>query len=442
MHASEKSIRNFVPWAAPAVSILLGLSAGYLSATHLKAALILFGTGLVVGFFAVSPVSLALLCLPAVFYTGRLSVGSGIALPDVMLLIATVVSLPALARLGMPAGASNVRRWMLVYVIAMLATLAVHPSARGLVEVGHRTLLVSGAIGVGAWIYQQGKGHTALRLLLFSGVVVGLLCIGVGALHGFTRPAQPIDLNKNYIGSILGLTIVATLGAPAELGLPQLLRNAALVVLGGGLAATHSRGAMLALVGGVLVLFFRTHSDYRQRSFRMGAVVAIAFVALGGFLVKDQLANVQASKTTNSVAVRNQVEAEATTLWHSSPIVGVGVYYYELPHYQALSHFVQAPTNAVVEALAEGGVVLMVGFLAFHIGAVGVLLRRANPLAITGLAMVVDRFIHGMADIYWTAGTTSLPWIVVGMGVAQAAALRSQGDNHASPILTVSENQA
>lgn len=439
MHVPEKTVSLFRSWFAATICILFGLAAGYLAASHLKAALILFGAGAVVGLFAVSPISIALLCLPSVFYTGRLSIGSGIALPDILLLIATVMSLPALARLGTPRGVSNVRRWMLVYVIAMLVSLAAHPSAKGLIEVGHRTLLVSGALGVGAWVYQGGKTSTALRLLVLGGVVVGVLCIFAGAVHGFARPAQPIGLNKNYAGSILGLTILAGLGAPDELGLPQLLRNSALVVLGGGLAATHSRGAMLALVGGVLVLFFRTHTDYRRRSFRMGAVVAIAFLVLGGVLVKDQLANVQATKSTNSVAVRSQVEAEARSLWHTSPIVGVGVYYYELPSYQALSHWVQAPTNEIDEALAEGGIVLLVGFLVFHVGAAAALFRRMNPLAVTGLAMVADRFIHGMADIYWTAGNASLPWIIAGMGLAQAAALNRSSDDGLRPTTTVSQ---
>ena len=106
-------------------------------------------------------------------------------------------------------------------------------------------------------------------------------------------------------------------------------------------------------------------------------------------------------------------------------MVGVGIYYYEDPAYQQMSIWVQPPTNAVVEALAEGGIVLAAGFIIFNVGAIGVLLRYRNPLAVAGLACVADRLAHGMVDIFWTAGNSSLPWLIVGMGMAQAAVSRT-----------------
>jgi hypothetical protein len=85
-----------------------------------------------------------------------------------------------------------------------------------------------------------------------------------------------------------------------------------------------------------------------------------------------------------------------------------------------MNRFLVAPTNAVVEALAEGGIVLAAGFIVFNVGAISVLLRYRNPLAVAGLALVADRLAHGMVDIFWTAGVASLPWLIVGMGFAEA----------------------
>ncbi len=415
-----RSLWDRIP-AAPSICLLLGLAAGYLAIRHPKLAIALLGAGALVALFATSPIAIALLAAPVSFDVSRLSFGNGISLPDIILIAATLLSLPALARLGTPRGVTNVRRWLLVYVVGMAVAIAVHPTGRGIVEAGHRTLLVAGALSVGAWIYLDGKARLALRLLVGTAAVMGALAISVGAVHGFRTPAQPFGIQKNYLGSVLGLTMLVVVAAPAELHLRQRTRYASLVVMGGGLAATHSRAAMLGLVLGILVCFFRTHSDYRRRSFMATAVLALGFLSYAGYLVQSQVSDTNATLNTNSVAVRNKTNAATLALWRTSPIVGVGVYYYNDPKYQAMNRFLVAPTNDIYEALAEGGVVLAVGFVVFQVGAASVLLRRRNPLAVAGLALVADRLMHGLVDIYWTAGNSSLPWIIVGMGLAQAA---------------------
>jgi hypothetical protein len=405
----------------PILCCLFGLVAGYLAIIQPKVALVLIGAGILLALAARSPVSIALLVAPASFNVSRLSIGHGIALPDILLAVATIFSFPALARLGTPRGVTSVRRWFAVYVVAMVVIVALHPSGRSIGEAIHRTLLVGGALNVGAWIYLEGRSRLALRILIGTAVVVGAFCIGAGAIHGFRSPAQPLGLNKNYVGSVLGLSMLVTLAAPGELRMSQTLRNVCLVVMGGGLAATHSRAAMLGLVLGIFVWFFRTHSDYRRRSFIFAAILAAGFLLYASYLVKGQLADQAASQNTNSVAVRNKTESATIKLWRGAPIVGVGIYYYNDPSYQEMNHFLVAPTNMVVEALAEGGIVLAAGLIIFNVGAISVMLRYRNPLVVAGLALVADRIGHGMVDIFWTAGNTSLPWLVVGMGMAQAA---------------------
>jgi polysaccharide biosynthesis protein PslJ len=155
----------------------------------------------------------------------------------------------------------------------------------------------------------------------------------------------------------------------------------------------------------------------------IAAVLAAGFLTYAGYLVLNQTADKVATQNTNSVAVRNKTEDATIALWRTSPLVGVGIYYYTDPAYPEMNPWLVAPTNAVVEALAEGGIVLAAGFIIFNVGAIAVMLRYRNPLAVAGLACVADRLAHGMVDIFWTAGDASLPWLIVGMGMAQAAVI-------------------
>lgn len=423
--------------AVPLACAVFGLGAGYLAVREPKLAIAFLGLGAILALIARSPLSIALLVAPASFNVSRLSIGQGISLPDAVLLIATILSFPALARLGTPRGVTNIRRWFGVYFVAMLVIVVVHPSSRSLVEAAHRTLLVVGPLSVGAWIYLEGRTRLALRLLVGVGAVVGSIFFIAAVAHGFRANASsPLALNKNYVGSILGLTVLVALAASRELELKPELRYVAVAVMAGGLAGTHSRAAMVGLVVGVFVWFLRTHSSYRKRSFFIAALLAAGFLTYASYLVSGQVANKLETQNTNSVAVRNKTEDATIALWRTSPVVGVGIYYYTDPAYQQVNRWLVAPTNAVVEALAEGGIVLAAGFIIFNVGAVSVLLRYRNPLAVAGLACVADRLAHGMVDIFWTAGDSSLPWLIVGMGMAQAAVMGRTATGESEELLT------
>ena len=43
--------------------------------------------------------------------------------------------------------------------------------------------------------------------------------------------------------------------------------------------------------------------------------------------------------------------------------------------------------------------------------------RRATQLASVGTACVVGALVHGMVDIYWIAGSVTLPFLLLGMGL-------------------------
>lgn len=415
------------------VSAAVGLGAGFFAVGHTKTAVVLVAAVALLGIVARSPVALACLALPASFDTSRLSLGNGISLPDVVLLGATFLSFPALARSETPKGLFALRRWFLAYAAAMLIASVAHPRYEGFIEIGHRALLVLGAAGVGVWIYDEGRARVALRLAVAAATVLGVAAVIAGAAHGFHHPAQPFGFQKNFVGTMLGLSGLLVLAGSDELALAPPLRSFCILFIAGGLAASQSRLAMVSFGIGILAWALGTKGAAVRRAVKkrrvsvLAVVISIGFLVFAGILIKDQLAHKQASKTTNSVAVRNQIESATRAYWRQSPIIGNGVYYYyHNPSLQAQNSDLVAPNNSIDEALAEGGVVEAAAFVTFLLGGMWVLWRsrRYSPLALVGLAMVLDRVVHGMGDIYWTAGDASLPWIVAGMGLAQAAHAR------------------
>lgn len=418
---------------AGAFFILTGLGIGFLAVNDRKYAVLLLGLFVLLALLARSPVLLAALVLASVFNTTRVSLGNGISLPDLVLGMAMVLSFPILARMKTPAGLSGLRRWFLVYAGAMLISCVAHPRYEGFIEIGHRAMLVLGAAGVGAWIYTEGRARFALRLFYGLAVVFAFAAIVAGAAHGFHHPAQPLKLNKNYLGSILGMALLVGIAGADEVKIPPQVRNFSLLLLGGGLAATQSRLSMIGLGVGALVWAIKSRprmardSRGRRKVSKLGFLVIAAVIAVAATSLNSQFGNKEATKNTNSIAVRNLTEKATRQLWHQSPVIGNGVYYYY--HNPALTDqniYLVAPNNSIDEALAEGGIVLAAAFIIFHLGALRVLFRSRGTLAVLGLALVVDRIVHGMGDIYWTAGTAALPWVVAGMGLAQSAELRKR----------------
>jgi O-antigen ligase len=141
---------------------------------------------------------------------------------------------------------------------------------------------------------------------------------------------------------------------------------------------------------------------------------AIALALIAVLSVKDQL---QAQERHGSLNQRFEVERTTRQLWLDHPYTGVGLRFFKTPAYAGY----QAPNNVVNEILAEAGILGLLGFLVFAVGALVGLSRIPGDLAAAALCVVAGRFVHGMFDIYWTGGTTALPWVIAGMGLAPLA---------------------
>jgi hypothetical protein len=299
----------------------------------------------------------------------------------------------------------------------LVVTLAYNQSLRSDFEWFHRIALVAGAILVGAWLVRAGLHRTALRALLAVTVLVSVAAVVDSVSSGFA-PAYPLWYHKNFVGSITATVLLVVLAAPGEFRLPDRWLRIAGALTAAGLLASQSRGAMIAFAAGVLIWSFRRPIQpgrvYRRRAILL--LFAIALVLVAALSVRHQLQAEAHGTTINSLTQRAEVAKTTRRLWMEHAYTGVGLRYFKTPAYAGY----QAPNDIVDEVLAEAGVLGLIGLTVFVIGSLIGLGQVRGDLATAALCVVAARFVHGLLDIYWTGGTTALPWIVAGMALASS----------------------
>lgn len=410
------------------VGMASATAAGSFAIGHVTAGSRALGAVVIVGALVVvlcirSPIFAAIFALLTVFNVQRLGgtssapgASGGVSYSDATLALASVIALPAVVRLRAPALRIPLIG-VLCYQASLLPSLMLHQSSRVDLEWLHRLVLVGGALIVGAWIARGDTSRTALRALIVVSVVMGLFTIYSGASTGFTQPATPLGLNKNFIGALLCDVIVVVMLAGKTLDLRPRIRWISLAVLIAGALAAQSRGSFLA-AGVALFVAALMGGHARSRASRLAAVlvaVGLGWVAYSS--VHAQLTASQQDFKNGSLGVRYNVERVTLDIWRSSPATGVGMKYFNTGVYGPQA---QVPNNVIDNELAESGVVGLAGFVAMMGCAVGtgVSRRRTSELAVLGTAVVLGSLAHGMVDIYWTAGVAALPFILLGMGLA------------------------
>ena len=156
------------------------------------------------------PGNLAVIALVGVFAVQRVGTGSsapgsrgGISYSDALLFLATMLAIPAVVRTREGSRLRVAVLGLAVYLSCLLPTVIMHPYTAGYLEWLHRLVLVGGSLLVGAWIARERLTQTALRCLVLAACVVAVLAIENTVRRGLV-PATPLQLNKNYIGALLG----------------------------------------------------------------------------------------------------------------------------------------------------------------------------------------------------------------------------------------------
>jgi hypothetical protein len=411
--SSPSATARYAGNAAIVIAVTLGAALmGYVALHDRRLAIGVAVAALLVGMMAGNAARLAVLATVGVWLIRR--VPGNISVTDVLVALAGLAALAAGVGRTLDAHARLVLRAFAFYLATLLLTLAFNQNLRADFEWFHRIALVAGAILVGAWLVRSDLHHRALQLLLAVTVGFSLLAVLNTASRGFA-PAQPLGYQKNFIGSLTATVLLVLVAAHREFELPRRVLVFAGLVVASGLVASQSRGAMVAATAGLLIWFFRASSKSTRGLRRLAFVVAVCLGVFAAVSIRNELNQ----GTYSSFTQRTQVEQATRQLWKAHPLTGVGLRFFKTARYAGY----QPPNNVVDEVLAEAGVFGLLGFVTFVVGSLWGLGRLNGPLATAALCVVAARFIHGLFDIYWTGGTTTLPWIIAGMALASASPL-------------------
>lgn len=392
--------------------------------------------GLLAASLFLSQRAVLLAVLPLAFAAWRVPVvPQGVSAADVVLLVGVCIVLVRGARI--PPRASLILRGVAAYQAILLVAVAYHPTPAAVVDWGHRFFLMAGGLLVGIELARMGSRSVALRIFAYACAVVASVAMIQAILTNF-EPVYPLGLSKNLAGEILagGSLVAICLGR-------QIFTNGAeravmpIVVLG-GLAATQSRGAWIGLAVALILWAFYV---------RPSGKVIVAMVVLGvagavyiatSLEAESQLEN---SQQTSSLESRQFFEDVARGDFAESPWVGQGIRYYLDPESgfpAPLSEDGSArpsPHNVVLETLSESGVVGMLAFVVLLGHTAVCLLRRRTAFSVLALVSLAGNLTHGLVDIYWLAGSLTVPWVLCGLASLEGGSRRGVGPSAPSSNL-------
>ena len=375
-----------------------------------------------VALLLVDPLLVAMLVIPGSLLVQRVGSASlSISVCDVLTVVGTVAAV-----LVLRADMRVTRRllWIdVAFQAVLLLVVLAHPNQKSIFEWWHRFFLVGGCITIGAVLGRARRANAAVVafLLLASGLAVAAIFTSIA--HGFA-PANPFHYQKNTVGALTAAAVLLCVLRPSWLRLSRGQFQLITAVCGLGLLASQSRGAMLALGAAVLVAAIR-RGQLSQRS-----LVAVAVVTP---LVIFALLSVQHESDSHaqfsSFTYRADYSALAYREWHLSPVLGQGLRFFKQPDalLQVDAH------NVVAATLADSGVVGLAAFVLLIGGSALSLWRLPAGIAAVALAFLVGRFVHGLFDVYWVAGPTTLPWLIVGIACGTADADAADGAGDAEP---------
>ena len=312
-----------------------------------------------------------------------------------------------------PWGDPRVRRFLgalFVYLLLLLIAVTANPSRRAVFEWMHRIALVGGAAAIGAALASRSLVDRALRIFNVAALVFSLASILATLTNGF-EPAYPFGMQKNPAGTIIGIGLLLCVMAPRVSYAVPRFRLATVAVLLGGLLATQSRGAMVALLAVVGLWTIRRRGVRRSAIVTVGMVAAMAAVVLLVNAREEEQVREDPNKAAyTATATRAENVGLAVDRWQDRPITGAGLRYF-------VGTQEPEPHNVVVSNLAEGGLVGLVALGILLAGAARALRSQRGPLATAARFALAFQFLAALFDVYWRAGTGSLPWLIVGIAL-------------------------
>lgn len=249
----------------------------------------------------------------------------------------------------------------------------------------------------------------ALHGLIIIGVVFSILGLA-------THSTYLLGIHKNGIGGSMfaAFTVALELWLASDDRRRKRLLGLGLLVITAGLINTLSRGAWLAALVG-LVLIFLLRREWRVLSNL--TLLLIPTIVLAWMIVppeqKSYATDIEV-RNTGSVGARLKNAEIATSYIKENPWLGEGI---------GLRKQHDA-TNVFLFTLAESGVLGLLAFVGIHIAFLWMIWRTHSSLdpkdpafsclAIGG-ALVLGKLAHGQLDHYWSRGTVMMAWSSAGM---------------------------
>lgn len=256
------------------------------------------------------------------------------------------------------------------------------------------------ALGVGYLVLRGRSPFPILAGLLLSAILGSCVALSevVGAEGLFGNLIAPTELadritgtfdDPNYFGSYLAAMIVLAVGCLLD-ARSTLLKVALLSVVGllsVTLLFTQSRGALAALMAGLIIIAF-TRSR-RAGVMTIGVLVLTAAVAYPVF--SAWRFGEEAPSSVTDTAGRAEAWQEAVQVFASSPLFGIG-----FGRFQEEASVGIAVHNWYVEVLAELGLTGFILWSLFSLAAVLALRRRPLPARTIGYSILAVWMVAGL----------------------------------------------
>lgn len=417
-HALDR-IRRFRPeWIgdtagflmAGGLLLLVAATLGVMSAAYGSLAIMFALAVLFIGLASTNIALIPLMAFPAVLLpmrTGPLS------LTDLVLIAATVPAFLLYRR----AEAKDLQQfiWLgIAYQALLVPTLILNPYLANLIEWVHELFMVIGGLLVGWVVGRRGFASAALRIFLLGCALIGLWAFADGlvmlATQGSFGPVYLPQLHKNFIGDVLAFGFIIAFMRPDWLEWSKRFAYPAMLSCAIGIAASGSRQAMVSVGVTVLIMSLRGRHGGAGR----GRILLLALIPGMWFVfnsLSDQLDQYEQGDRFNSASQRIVWFMQALDIWRESPIFGAGLRWWYT------GRFAEAfqPPNALFEMLSSAGIAGTIGFLVLCLGGLWVALTLDPRYGNLAAAILLARFTQGQLDLYWLAGLSSLPWMMVGL---------------------------
>lgn len=390
----------------------LALAVGALAVRQPVVGLGVAALALGAGVTMAEPAMIPVVAMPVMLVTARVSGGgTDLSFSDLALFLATW---PAALLGGRPYTPAMRRLLWAVCTYEALTFFSVlsNPNQVGAVEWAHQLFLLAGSMLVGWAVGRRGLARVGFSLvaLVASAIAVDALATAaVNLAHGVLAPAYitwPFSMQKNAVGTILGIVTCALFARPPWLRWPRRLVTATILLLVAGTIVAWSRQAVVGLLVVALVVAIR---DPRRRTAGWMAIMAgLGGVAVIAF-VNDQLSS---QNIHNSANTRIQAFSDAVAVWQHGPWFGAGNRWWYTGKYQGIQ-----PPNAELEVLTTTGIVGLAAFLALMIALLVTLWRLPPEYGLFGFAAVLSRLVQGQFDIFWLTVESSVPFLLAGLAI-------------------------